>query len=68
MSQAKTESIFTLEKAARKAGGDKYTSEDGQWTVYVPQTLSRPGGAQSPVAKARISFEVVGAPKEGGQA
>jgi hypothetical protein len=34
---------FKLEKAAQKAGGDRYVAESG-WTIYVPQEISREGG------------------------
>lgn len=32
---------FTLDKMAKKTGGDKYTNQDENWSIYVPQSLSR---------------------------
>lgn len=36
---------FKLVQAARKSGGDKYAaSEDANFTIYVPQAISRASG------------------------
>jgi hypothetical protein len=35
--------IFNLVQPAKKSGGDKYTCEtDETFTIYVPQSISRP--------------------------
>lgn len=36
---------FTLERAARKSGGDRYSCvEDENWNIYFPQEISRVDG------------------------
>lgn len=36
---------LTLEKPARKSGGDKYVAKDrDDFTIYVPQDISRTNG------------------------
>ena len=41
---------FTIERPARKSGGDRYQcTTDENWKVYFPQKISRPKG--SPVEK-----------------
>ena len=44
-----------LERPARKAGGDRYTSEDGSLTIYIPQKYSRKSG--SPTKVMWVTFE-----------
>lgn len=36
--------VVTLDKPAKKSGGDRYVNEAGDFTPYVPQTISRPDG------------------------
>jgi hypothetical protein len=35
---------LTLDKPARKSGGDRYATADGNFSIYVPQSISRPNG------------------------
>lgn len=47
---------FVLDKAASKAGGDKYVcSTDQSFTIYVPQTISRVS-SKVPVQKLMITI------------
>lgn len=47
--------FLRLERPARKAGGDRYETEDGKLVIYVPQDISRERGA--PFLKLKITFE-----------
>lgn len=52
-----TRIAVSLARPARKSGGDRYEGmfEDGsQFTIYVPQQISRPEGL--PVAKIQVTF------------
>jgi hypothetical protein len=52
-----TKITFKLERAAKKAGGDRYLAQgkiDG-FTIYIPQEISRPLG--KPVNLITITFE-----------
>lgn len=43
--QKDDEYVFTLEKKARKNGGDKYVCEsDSDFNIYFPQSISRVNG------------------------
>ena len=52
---------FTLERPARKSGGDRYTETlQGQaliGTLYVNQIASRPNQGQTPLQKIKITIE-----------
>ena len=54
---AKTEFVFQLERPAKKTGGDRYkaTGKIDDFTVYVPQQISRPFG--KPVAQLTVTFD-----------
>lgn len=52
----------TLEKKARKSGGDKYVSADGRFTIYIPQEISRNSGKVQEVFK--VHFEALNLSKE----
>ena len=45
-----------LKRAARKTGGDRYESKNG-FTIYIPQTISRPEGVIKDVIE--VTFEPV---------
>ena len=46
---------FTLEKAAKSSGGDKFVCQQlPEWSVYFPQAISRPSGASKPRAKITV--------------
>jgi hypothetical protein len=50
--------LFGLEKAAAKSGGDKYIcASDENFTIYVPQTISRKSGSKDPVKVLKITIE-----------
>ena len=48
-----------LEKAARKSGGDRYVGQlKGQdWSVYLPQSITRPDNSPVPVPTLTITIE-----------
>ncbi len=46
---------FHLTKPARKTGGDRYECDGSDWTIYVPQEISRPKGA--PVQTLKITVD-----------
>ena len=47
---------FTLEKAAKKSGGDKYKAND-DFGIYLPQSISRPNGNVKPFESFSIDFD-----------
>jgi len=48
--------IFSLEKKAKNAGGDKYVCDSQpEFNIYIPQNLSRKGG--TPAAKLEITIK-----------
>lgn len=49
--------LVKLVQRARRSGGDKYESDDGRFTIYVPQYISRPAGQPEPVEKLKVIFE-----------
>ncbi len=57
MAEKKTTGAFTLKKAAKSSGGDRYTGTLGgeALDVYIPQVVSRPDGAAEPKAKITIT-------------
>ena len=50
------DTIFQLERPAKKTGGDRYTTkiEGEDWVVYFPQELSRSEGEPKKTIQARI--------------
>jgi len=49
---------FTLEKPARKSGGDKYVASDHEdFSIYVPQKISRTAGEPAKKLLITISSE-----------
>ena len=54
----KAEKIVTLERPARKAGGDRYKASD-DFQIYIPQDISRPNGM--PLQTIKVTFEDVSA-------
>jgi len=40
----KVEEIVDLKRPARKSGGDRYESPNGEFVIYIPQYISRPEG------------------------
>lgn len=55
----KTTGSLTLKKAAKASGGDRYTGElkGESLDIYIPQVVSRPEGASSPVEVLKIVVE-----------
>ncbi len=51
----KVEKQLVLTRAARKAGGDRYETPDGELTIYIPQNISRVIGI--PLPQIKITFE-----------
>ncbi len=45
---------FHLAKPARKTGGDRYECEGSDWTIYVPQEISRPKGTPAQTLKITV--------------
>ena len=46
---------FQLDKPAKRAGGDKYIcSEQSEFTIYIPQTISRVNG--EPIKKLKVNI------------
>lgn len=56
---AKTELKLTLERPARKTGGDRYETEKtdkvDSFHIYIPQSISRTGGDPAGEFKVVIS-------------
>ena len=56
-----TKLIFHLTRPAKKAGGDRYEAtvegEHNNFTIYVPQSISRPKG--QPIQSLEITFKKV---------
>jgi len=50
MASKETKGKFTLKKAAKSSGGDRYTGTLGgeSLDIYIPQVVSRPEGASTP--------------------
>ena len=48
---------FTLKKPAKSSGGDRYTGTLGgeSLDVYIPQVVSRPDGAATPLQDITIT-------------
>jgi len=44
-----------LERQARKSGGDRYKDVDSGFTIYIPQSISRPSG--KPLARIIVEFK-----------
>ena len=44
-----------LKRPARKEGGDRYESANGEFIIYIPQYISRPEDA--PLQTIKITFE-----------
>ena len=63
MKTKENELIFTLDKAAKKAGGDKYICQrpgKQEITIYLPQDISRPdflGGTEKITKTFRVTLE-----------
>ena len=53
---AATVIVASLAKKAKKGGGDRYDSDDGAFTPYVPQSVSRPNGGE-PVKTMKFTIE-----------
>ncbi len=53
----KTTGKFTLKKAAKSSGGDRYTGTlaGESLDIYIPQVVSRPEGASEPLAALTIT-------------
>lgn len=51
----KVQEVFDLKRTAKRAGGDRYESEDGTFIIYIPQRISRPEG--EPLQTLKITFE-----------
>lgn len=49
--------IVTLERPARKQGGDRYENKEQDYVIYIPQWISR--ADDKPAEKIKITFEVV---------
>ena len=49
----KVTKVMELTRPARKAGGDRYESED--MVIYIPQEISRANG--KPLEKIKVTFE-----------
>jgi hypothetical protein len=47
---------LSLERPAKKLGGDRYNNETYNMTVYIPQVISRPNGI--PAQKIKMTLEV----------
>ena len=53
--------VCELERPARKGGGDRYkaitdiSNAGSDFTIYIPQSISRPGG--TPLARIVIEFK-----------
>ena len=45
----------TIQRPAKKKGGDRYHDEDTEFTIYIPQYISRPEGV--PLRKIKVIFE-----------
>ena len=46
----------TLERQARKKGGDRYLDKGSGYTTYIPQSISRSTNG-IPLKKIKITFE-----------
>ena len=45
----------TLKRPAKKLGGDRYYDEDTEFTIYIPQYISRREGV--PLKRIKVTFE-----------
>jgi len=50
-----TTKVVELKRPAKKLGGDRYETDNGDFLIYIPQNISRPDG--TPVDKIKITFE-----------
>ena len=48
---------LTLEKPARKGGGDKYSNEEYSVSIYLPQTISRATSTKAPLNQLMMTLE-----------
>ena len=51
----KVQEVVDLKRPAKKSGGDRYESGNGDFVIYIPQRISRPGGVA--LGTVKITFE-----------
>lgn len=56
--KTETKGTFTLKKAAKSGGGDRYTGTlaGESLDIYIPQVVSRPENASSPLDSLTVTI------------